>query len=236
MGFLKDALKSGLSDGISKGIKDAVNSAVETAVKPAADRYADAAAKEINAAASAMNASAEELNEAAGTAADAGIDRASLSAGLNSYVSSMSSLATEFAKGFKECPNCGETCEADRKFCPNCGSALPETTIAEGLVCPKCGKQNTVGTKFCADCGTVLPMYREEVEQEMAERAALKAEEEKNREYEARKTALSSKANETADIFKDVTGDLRNKASEVGGQAVNSALDAAGSLFRKFRK
>ena len=251
MGFLKNAVKNGLSDGLSKGIKDAVNSAVESAVKPVADKYANAAASQLDKVADEMNANLNETNESLKEANEAakgtGFGFANLEASLNKYASSARSYATELAKNFKECPNCGEMCEADRKFCPKCGAKLPDTTMADGLVCPKCGHQNTLETRFCSECGEPLPAYADEIAKEQEELAQRKAEEEAERlaeeqrakrqaEYEATKKQVANKLDEKFGFINDATKDVREKATEVGGEAVNKALDLAGGLFKKLKK
>lgn len=69
MSFLKNIVKNAVSDGIGKGIRDAVGSAVEKAVNPAAERWADATAKQIDSSAQMINSSAEAAAQAADTIA-----------------------------------------------------------------------------------------------------------------------------------------------------------------------
>jgi class 3 adenylate cyclase/tetratricopeptide (TPR) repeat protein len=47
------------------------------------------------------------------------------------------------------CPSCGTSNEAGRKFCGECGTRL-------SAACPSCGTANPPGTKFCGECGTPL--------------------------------------------------------------------------------
>ena len=48
-----------------------------------------------------------------------------------------------------DCPACGTSNEAGRKFCGECGTPL-------AAACPNCGAFNAPGTKFCGECGTAL--------------------------------------------------------------------------------
>lgn len=69
MGFLKNVVKNavgnGIGNGISKGISEAVGSAVKKVVDPAAERWADATAKQIDSSAQMINSSAEATAKAA---------------------------------------------------------------------------------------------------------------------------------------------------------------------------
>jgi class 3 adenylate cyclase/tetratricopeptide (TPR) repeat protein len=47
------------------------------------------------------------------------------------------------------CPVCGSSNEAGRKFCGECGSPLAQ-------VCPSCGAANPATVKFCGECGSAL--------------------------------------------------------------------------------
>src|SRR6266508_344882 len=47
------------------------------------------------------------------------------------------------------CPRCGTTNSAGRRFCAECGSPL-------ALTCSGCGFSNEPGVKFCGGCGTAL--------------------------------------------------------------------------------
>ena len=47
------------------------------------------------------------------------------------------------------CPSCGATNEATRKFCGQCGRGL-------AISCATCGTPNAPGTKFCGECGSAL--------------------------------------------------------------------------------
>jgi uncharacterized membrane protein YvbJ len=51
--------------------------------------------------------------------------------------------------GMMQCPNCGASVPAGKKFCLECGTPLP-------VLCPSCGAPNPAGAKFCGDCGTSL--------------------------------------------------------------------------------
>ncbi len=65
MGFLKNVVKNAVGNGISKGISEAVGSAVKKVVDPAAERWADATAKQIDSSAQMINSSAEATAKAA---------------------------------------------------------------------------------------------------------------------------------------------------------------------------
>lgn len=262
MGFLKNAVKSGLSEGIgqgiSKGINNAVGKVVETTVAPKAQKYADAAAKELDASAKAINDGLAEMNEgvkevnAAASTLSEEEKAAGLSAlgavfsgkNLDAMKKNAEDLATQMASRIKICPECGKENDADRLFCSDCGAKLPEQTMAEGYVCPKCGKQNTIDTRFCAFCGEVLPAAKEQVEEERRarEEEKLRQEEEARRaaEAEAKRAAdaeaAKAKMKEKTDIFKAGAREAKDKATELGGQAAEAALDAAGALFSKFKK
>lgn len=47
------------------------------------------------------------------------------------------------------CPGCGASNEASRKFCPECGTRL-------AAACASCGAQNPPTARFCGDCGARL--------------------------------------------------------------------------------
>ena len=51
------------------------------------------------------------------------------------------------------CPSCGATNEATRKFCGQCGRGL-------AISCATCGTPNAPGTKFCGECGSALGRHR----------------------------------------------------------------------------
>src|SRR5215831_21395517 len=47
------------------------------------------------------------------------------------------------------CPRCGTTNSAGRRFCAECGSPLASP-------CPACGFSNEPGVRFCGGCGAAL--------------------------------------------------------------------------------
>lgn len=257
MGILdkaKNAIGCGISQGVSKGISAGLNKAVGEAVNkvaaPAVNKWAERTVGSLNESFSEIRQGISEANDAASSltqeqrsAAAASFAGLNLS-GLEQLRTNAEQYATELAKGFKECPVCGETCTSDKIFCPSCGARLPETTVAEAYVCTKCGKQNSVDTKFCQVCGEVLPVYRAEYEAEMAEREAERArqaaeEQEAQRRREAAAAAAADRGFGLNDLkagLRGGIGSLRSKAEDIGGDAAEKAFDAAANLLGRFKK
>lgn len=233
MGFLKNAIKSGIAEGISQS----VGKAVEEKIAPKVKEYADAAADHIQATTDAVNESAAATREAVGEMkktpeGNTILDNLGLGGSFANLEEKATNLALEIAKNTKVCPECGEECQASREFCSNCGAKLPEETMADGYVCPECGLQNMIDTKFCAACGAVLPAKAEEVAQDRAEA-------EERAKYEAEEKAREAARLERQaklDAEKQKVADLKNTATDLGGQAADAALDAAAALFGKFGK
>src|SRR5262245_63940949 len=48
-----------------------------------------------------------------------------------------------------ECPSCGSTNPAGKRFCGACGASLP-------VSCAACGAENPPGKRYCGDCGAAL--------------------------------------------------------------------------------
>lgn len=243
MGFLKNAIKSGISEGISKGINkginDAVGAAVNKAVTPVADKWAGKMAENIDQSLGTAGEALDSSREAALSVGEAerpmpaGFGFAHLSASLAQAQTAAEEYATELSKNLKECPQCGEAVPASNTFCPHCGTRLPETTMAEAYTCRQCGTQNNMDTRFCQKCGAVLPCYEEEYEREKAEREASEAaERQAAADAEAAEAARQAKIEEA----KAGVNALKNKAAGLGGVAADKTLDAAASLFGKFRK
>lgn len=250
----KSAIGSGISQGISKGISAGLNKAVGEAVNniaaPAVNKWTEQAVGDLNESISEINQGVSELNETAASVTPE--QKEQLAAGLGAlnlgnlgqFRANAEQYATEMAKGLKECPECGETCTADKVFCPNCGAKLPEYTMADAYVCPKCGKQNSIDTKFCQVCGAVLPVYQAEYEAEQAEREAekarqLAAEQEEQRRREAAAAAAAEKNFGFGDLKAGLKGGLsglKSKAEDLGGDAAEKAFDAAANLLNRFKK
>lgn len=250
----KNALGSGISQGISKGISAGLNKAVGEAVNkvaaPAVNKWAERTVGELNESFADIRQGVNDLNDAAASITPEQRDAIAAGFGgldlgnLGQLRANAEQYATEMAKSLKECPECGETCTADKIFCPSCGARLPEYTIAEAYVCPKCGKQNSVDTKFCQVCGEVLPVFREEYEAEKAEREAEKArmiaaEQAEQRRREAAAAAAAERDFGLSDLragLKGGIGSLRSKAEDLGGDAAEKAFDAAANLLGRFKK
>ena len=250
----KRAVSAGISDGLGKGLREAVGEAVGKAVAPAAEKLAGKAAAQVSEqmeeAGAALGESMAALNhadaqlrqnvaelEAEGkTVPGVSGGFAGLGAAVAGLQQQAEAYATELAAKMKECPECGELSPADKTFCPHCGARLPDHTMAAGTLCPHCGKQNPPETRFCTDCGTVLPAYKEQYEQEQAERKAAEEAERRAAEEAERRAAAKAKPSLPTDELRKGLKDLRGKAEDLGGAAAGKALDAAASLFGKFKK